>query len=344
MYNFKNDYSEGAHSSILKKLIETNLAQQSGYGEDEYSAQAKALIRQKISNPNASIYFVSGGTQTNLLVISTLLQAHEAVISAKSGHIFSHETGAIEATGHRVITVDSNDGKLQPAQIEKVLGDYSLRPHVVKPRMVYVSNSTEIGTIYQKAELKSLSDFCRSQNLRLFLDGARLGQALTAENNDLTFEDIAQYTDVFYIGGTKNGALLGEAIVFNSPQIAPDFDYVLKQKGALLAKGRVLGVQFLELFKGDLYFDLASHANKMAMKISAALQRKGHSFLTDSTTNQIFPVLPKELIEKLRQKYEFYNWSVIDEDTSAVRLITSWATDEIMVDEFIEDIETLSVR
>lgn len=344
MYNFKNDYSEGAHPSILKKLIETNLAQQSGYGEDEYSAQAKALIRQKISNPNASIYFVSGGTQTNLLVISTLLQAHEAVISAKSGHIFSHETGAIEATGHRVITVDSNDGKLQPAQIEKVLGDYSLRPHVVKPRMVYVSNSTEIGTIYQKAELESLSDFCRSQNLWLFLDGARLGQALTAENNDLTFEDIAQYTDVFYIGGTKNGALLGEAIVFNSPQIAPDFDYVLKQKGALLAKGRVLGVQFLELFKGDLYFDLASHANKMAMKISAALQRKGHSFLTDSTTNQIFPVLPKKLIEKLSQKYEFYNWSVIDEDTSAVRLITSWATDEMMVDEFIEDIETLSVR
>lgn len=338
MYNFKNDYSEGAHPNILNKLIETNIIQQLGYGEDDYSSQAKELLKQKTGNPDATIYFVSGGTQTNLLVISTLLQVHEAVISAKTGHIFAYETGAIEATGHRVITADTNDGKLKPSDIEKVLQGYSLRPHVVKPKMVYVSNSTEIGTIYHKTELEQLSEFCKSKKLLLFLDGARLGHALTAENNDLTLKDIAKLTDIFYIGGTKNGALLGEAIVFNKPYLAPEFDYVLKQKGALLAKGRLLGIQFLELFKDNLYFDLANHANKMAMKISKAVKENGYSFLTQSTTNQIFPILPKTLIEQLNKKYLFYEWTVIDETKSAIRLITSWATDEAKVDEFINDL------
>lgn len=338
MYNFKNDYSEGAHPNILNKLIETNLVQHLGYGEDDYSNQAKEILKQKIANTEASIYFVSGGTQTNLLVISTLLQVHEAVISAKTGHIYAHETGAIEATGHRVITVDTAEGKIKPTDIQKVLNDYSLRPHVVKPKMVYVSNSTEIGTIYSKTELQQLSEFCKAKNLLLFLDGARLGHALTAENNDLTLADIAQLTDVFYIGGTKNGALLGEAIVFNNPNLAPEFDYVLKQKGALLAKGRLLGIQFLELFKEDLYFDLAKHANTMAMKIANAVKTNGYSFLTQSTTNQIFPILPKKLIEKLNQKYLFYEWAVIDENKSAIRLITSWTTDESKVDEFIADL------
>jgi threonine aldolase len=338
MYNFKNDYSEGAHPNILNKLIETNLVQHLGYGDDDYSNQAKEILKQKIDNPKASIYFVSGGTQTNLLVISTLLQAHEAVISAKTGHIYANETGAIEATGHRVITVDTADGKIKTADIQKVLQDYSLRPHVVKPKMVYVSNSTEIGTIYNKVELQQLSEFCKAKSLLLFLDGARLGHALTSEKNDLTLADIAQLTDVFYIGGTKNGALLGEAIVFNNPNLAPEFDYVLKQKGALLAKGRLLGIQFLELFKEDLYFDLAKHANTMAMKIANAVKENGYSFLTQPTTNQIFPILPKKLIEKLNQKYLFYEWVVIDENKSAVRLITSWTTDERKVDEFIADL------
>lgn len=339
MYNFKNDYSEGAHPSILNKLIETNLIQHLGYGEDNYSIQAKELLKKKINNPDAAIYFVSGGTQTNLLVISTLLQIHEAVISAKTGHIYSHETGAIEATGHRVITVDTNDGKLKPSDIQKTLQEHSLRPHVVKPKMVYISNSTEIGTIYAKSELEQLSEFCKSRNLLLFLDGARLGHALAAENNDLNLSDITRLTDVFYIGGTKNGALLGEAIVFNGPDLAPEFDYVLKQKGALLAKGRLLGIQFLELFKEDLYFDLAVHANRMAMKISRAVKENGYSFLTHSTTNQIFPILPREIIDKLSRKYLFYEWAVIDENKSAIRLITSWTTDESKVDEFITDLK-----
>jgi threonine aldolase len=338
MYNLKNDYSEGAHPNILNKLIETNLVQQLGYGEDEYAVQAKKLIKQRIENPEAVIYFLSGGTQTNLIAISSLLRVHEAVISAKTGHIANNETGAIESTGHKVIAMETTDGKLTPNDVQKVLQEYSLKPHMVKPRMVYISNSTEIGTIYTKNELYQLSAYCRSQNLLLYLDGARLGHALTAQNNDLTFSDIAQLTDLFYIGATKNGGLLGEAIVFNKPDLATDFEYVLKQKGALLAKGRVLAIQFLELFKDDLYFTLASHANKMAMKMAEAVKQKGYFFLTDSTTNQIFPILPVAVIEKLAKKYLFYVWKQIDEKQSAVRLITSWATEETMVDEFINDL------
>jgi threonine aldolase len=339
MYNFKNDYSEGGHPAILTKLIETNLLQHPGYGDDDYSVQAKEILKQKLNNPDAQIHFVSGGTQTNLLVISALLQIHEAVISANTGHIFVHETGAIEAVGHRIITVDTDNGKLKPEDIQQVLQQYTLRPHVVKPRMVYISNSTEIGTIYTKTELQELSNYCKAHNLLLFMDGARLGHALTAENNDLTLVVIAQLTDVFYIGGTKNGALLGEAIVFNKPTTAPEFDYVLKQKGALLAKGRLLGIQFLELFKDDLYYDLARHANKMAMKIATAVRENGYSFLTDSTTNQIFPVLPKILVEQLTGKYVFHEWKIIDETHVAIRLVTSWATDENKVDELIEDLK-----
>ena len=339
MYSFKNDYSEGAHPNILQKLMAANLSQQAGYGEDAYSLEAKALIKQQIGNPEASVYFLSGGTQTNLIVIASLLRIHEAVISAKTGHIYANETGAIEATGHRVITVETTDGKLRVADVAQVLKEYGLRPHVVKPKMVYISNSTEIGTIYQKSELEALSTYCRSQNLYLFMDGARLGHALTAKNNDLTLADLAVLTDAFYIGGTKNGALLGEAIVFNRPTIAPEFDYALKQRGALLAKGRLLGIQFLELFKDDLYFRLATHANQMAMKIAQALEEKGYDALTKSTTNQIFPILPNDIISKLSQKYEFYVWKPIDANHSAIRLITSWATDESQVDQFISDLK-----
>ncbi|NGM71711.1 threonine aldolase family protein [Sphingobacterium sp. SGL-16] len=341
MYSFKNDYSEGAHPNILQKLIETNLIQQNGYGQDEYSIQAKELLWSKLLNPQASIFFLSAGTQSNLIVISSLLRVHEAVISAQTGHIFANETGAIEATGHRVITVDTADGKLSPDSITTVLNGYTLRPHVVKPRIVYISNSTEIGTIYQKEELEELYTFCQQHNLLLYMDGARLGHALTAANNDLTLADIASHTDVFYIGGTKNGALLGEAVVFNKPQLAEDFDYVLKQKGALLAKGRLLGIQFLELFKDDLYFKLATHANSMAQKIASAFSKRGFSFLTESTTNQIFPILPPAAIEKLARRYDFYVWKNIDDNNSAIRIITSWATPEDIVEEFIKEIDGL---
>ncbi len=338
MYNFKNDYSEGAHPRILEKLVETNLIQQLGYGEDDYSKEAKTILRNKIDNQRAVIHFLSGGTQTNLLVISFLLRVHEAVISAKTGHISANETGAIEATGHKVITVETVDGKLTPEDIIKTLNDHALAPHVVKPRIVYISNSTEIGTIYSLAELKALYLCCQQQKLLLYLDGARLGHALTAENNDLTFAAIAKYSDVFYIGGTKNGALLGEAVVFNHPDLAQDFDYAIKQKGALLAKGRMLSIQFLVLFKDDLYFELALKANSFAMRMAKAIKEKGYSFLTESTTNQIFPILPKSVINTLLLNYQFYIWKEIDHDHAAIRLITSWATDETQVNNFINDI------
>ena len=338
MYNFKNDYSEGAHPHILEKLVETNLIQQLGYGEDDYSKEAKTILRNKIDNQHAVIHFLSGGTQTNLLVISFLLRVHEAVISAKTGHISANETGAIEATGHKVITVETADGKLTPEDITKTLNDHALAPHVVKPRIVYISNSTEIGTIYSLAELKALYLCCQQQQLLLYLDGARLGHALTAENNDLTFAAIAKYSDVFYIGGTKNGALLGEAVVFNRPDLAQDFDYAIKQKGAMLAKGRVLSIQFLVLFKDDLYLELAWKANSLAMRMAKAIKDRGYSFLTDSTTNQIFRILHKSVINTLLLDYQFYIWKEIDHDHAAIRLITSWATDETQVNNFINDI------
>ena len=338
MYSFKNDYSQGAHPNILKSLTDTNFVQQTGYGEDEYSLKAKDLLKEKMENPTAEIHFVSGGTQANLLVISSILRTHEAVISAKTGHIYANEAGAIELTGHRIITVETAEGKLVPSDIQKAVNQHLQRPHVVKPKMVYISNSTEIGTIYTKSELEALSVMCKSLELFLFLDGARLGHALTAKNSDLTLADISRLTDVFYIGGTKNGALLGEAIVFNNLSLGQEFDYILKQRGALLAKGRLLGIQFLELFKDDLYFVLAERANMLAMQITEAIAQEGYTFLAESTTNQIFPILPKILIEKLEQKYSFHIWKEMDVETSTIRLITSWETDEEMVNNLIKDI------
>ncbi len=340
MHNFQNDYAEGGHPRILNKLLESNLVQQPGYGSDTYSVQAKDLLRKKLNHADAQIYFVSGGTQANLLVISSLLRVHEAVISAATGHIYTHETGAIEATGHRVISIDSIDGKLRPSDLEAVLQSHTLRPHVVKPKMVYISNSTEVGSVYTAGELRSLSDFCRVHALYLYMDGARLGQALTSPASDLSFSQLSGLVDVFYIGGTKNGALLGEAIVLNNPALAPEFDYALKQKGALLSKGRVLGIQFLELFRDDLYFDLARHANQMALKLAGAFTSAGVPFLTEPVSNQLFPILPNELISRLRIKYLFYDWKVVDTQHTAIRLITSWATEENVVDQFIADLKS----
>lgn len=336
-YSFKDDYSEGAHPNILRALCEFNLSQQSGYGKDEYSLKAAELIREMAGNKNADVYFVSGGTQANLIVLSSMLRPYESVISASTGHINVHEAGAIEATGHKIKAVETQDGKLTSLQIKDVLG-YHTDEHMVKPRVVFISNSTEIATIYLKKELETLSKFCKSNNLLLYLDGARLGSALVSERNDLTLSDIARLTDVFYIGGTKNGALLGEAIVIINDDLKKDFRFNLKQKGALLAKGRILGVQFLELFKDDLYFNLARHANSMALKLAEGIRKHGYTFLSEIYTNQIFPIFPNLLIEKLSKRYEFYVWAKVDKDNSAIRLVSSWATKENMVDSFLEDL------
>lgn len=342
MYNFKNDYAEGAHPNILERLYRSNFEQHDGYGEDPYTAKAKNVMQEKMQNPNAAIFFVSGGTQANLLVISHLLRPHEAVISAKTGHIYANEAGAIEATGHRIIPVDKTDGKLNAEDVTTVLKQFAMRPHVVKPKMVYISNPTELGNIYTQKELADLSKACKENSLYLFLDGARLAHAICAKNSNLTLADISSLTDVFYIGATKNGGLLGEAIVFSDKKTAYEFDYSLKQKGALLAKGRLLGIQFLELFTDDLYLQLADHANKMAGKIAQALKEMGCLFLADSSTNQLFPIISKEVSKKLSTNYSFFTWREMGSNQEAIRLITSWSTDEKTVDQFITDYKALT--
>lgn len=338
-FSFKNDYSEGCHSNILEALVYSNLDQQAGYGEDQYSLEAKELIKQKINNRDSAVYFVSGGTQANLIVISSVLKPYQCVVSAGTGHILNNETGAIEATGHKIISIPKEDGKLAPEDIIPVLESHRNVPHQVMPKLVYISNSTELGTIYSLKELENLSGFCKENNLYLFMDGARLGHGLTAETSDLTLEDVAALTDIFYLGGTKNGALIGEAIVINHKDLQQDFAFNIKQKGALLAKGRLLGIQFLELMKNDLYFELAKHANQQAMKMKMAMKERGVQFLSETFTNQIFPVLDHDLIEKLSGKFEFYIWKKIDERSSAIRLITSWNTDDKPINEFIEIIK-----
>lgn len=334
MYSFQNDYSEGAHPQVLNKLTETNFVQQIGYGADEYSQKAKALIKLKINNPQADVYFVSGGTQANMLVLSSLLLPHEAVISCSTGHIFTNEAGAIESTGHKIMNIDRKDGKIFPEDIQRVLNTHK-RPNHVKPKVVYISNSTELGTIYLKQELEDLYKICKQNGLLLFMDGARLGAALTADDSDLTLTDVAKLTDVFYIGGTKNGALLGEAVVFNHPGLFPDFDYSVKQKGALLAKGRLLGIQFLVLFQDNLYFELAHRSNQLAQKLARSLRQNGYDFLTAPVSNQLFPIFTNTEIQELHKNFLFHEWRKIDADHTAVRLITSWATPEKAIDEFI---------
>ena len=340
-YSFKNDYSEGAHPRILDALIKYNLTQQNGYGLDEYSLNAAKFIRDKCAAPNASVHFVSGGTQANLTVISAFLRPHESVVSALTGHIFTNESGAIEATGHKIHGVETADGKLRPQDVQNILDAHQNVPHQLKQRLVYISNSTEIGTIYSKKELQELYEFCQNKNLILFMDGARLGHALTAETSDMSLADIAKYTDAFYLGGTKNGALIGEAIVINNPALQDEFGFHLKQKGALLAKGRLLGIQFEELMRDNLYFELADHANRQAMKIKEAFEEIGCDFLAETFTNQIFPVLSAKQIDQLSEKYDFYIWKKIDSERSAIRLITSWSTTDETVAGFINELKEL---
>ena len=340
-YSFKNDYSEGAHSRVLEALLQSNLSQQNGYGYDEYSMNAEVIIKQKISNPKSKVYFVSGGTQANLIVISAFLRPHESVVSPATGHIFTNESGAIEATGHKVHGLETLEGKISPEDIQKLIDVHQNKPHQVKQKLVYISNSTELGTIYSKKELMDLYQSCQQNNLYLFVDGARLGHALTAETNDLTLEDFGKYTDAFYLGGTKNGALIGEAIIINNENLQEEFGFHLKQKGAMLAKGRLLGIQFQELLKDDLYFDLARHANQQAMRIKEAFQQADCNFLCETFTNQIFPILNQSQIDQLSANFEFYIWKKLNNEQSAIRIITSWATTEEVVTTFINEIKNL---
>ncbi|SEL69435.1 threonine aldolase family protein [Parapedobacter koreensis] len=340
-YYFRDDYSEGCHPNILKALQETALSQQIGYGNDDYSAEAKNLIKQLLPGHEADIHFVSGGTQANLIVIAAALRSYESVVSAQTGHINGHEGGAIEASGHRVEAITTIDGKLRVAQLSPLLTQLDVVGST-QPKMVYISNTTELGTVYSKAELAALSEFCRAQGWYLYLDGARLPAALTAPGNDLTLADVAELTDAFYIGGTKNGALLGEAIVITNPELKTGFKHYLKQKGAMLAKGRVLGLQFRELFRDNLIFDLAAHANARALAMVAAIESLGYTFMVPPASNQLFPVLPEPIIQELAKTYLFHRWQAVDERHTAIRLVTSWATPAAACDRFIDDLEQLT--
>lgn len=334
LYSFRNDYSEGANPEILQALEQTNLRQSCGYGTDPICEAARARIRDLCNAPEADIHFLVGGTQANALVIESLLRPYEAAICANTGHINVHEAGAVEATGHKVCPVPSPDGKLTPSMVESVLKAHSSE-HMVVPRLVYLSDTTEVGTLYTKSELTALRQLCDVHGLYLFVDGARLASALTSPENDLTLADLAALTDVFYIGGTKNGALFGEAVVMPRPH--PAFRWHMKQRGALLAKGWLLGLQFLTLFQNDLFFANGRHANQMAFRLRDGIEQLGYPFPVPSPSNQQFPVLPNPVIAKLQEMgYEFEIDGIVDEQHTRIRLVTSWATPPSAVEDFLQ--------
>lgn len=329
MIRFNCDYSEGAHPRVMQRLLDTNMEQTAGYGEDPHCEHAAALIRGECGREDVDVHFLVGGTQTNLTVIAAALRTHQGVIAADSGHVNVHESGAIEATGHKVLAQPCQDGKLTAQQVRRVVEDHfndETQEHMVQPKMVYISHPTEVGTLYTKAELEALHALCQEKGLYLFMDGARMGYGLTAPGTDVTLRDIARLCDVFYIGGTKVGALFGEALVICNNGLKEDFRYIIKQKGAMLAKGRLLGVQFEVLFEDGLYYEMGRHANEAAAVIRAACQQKGYPFLCPSPTNQQFPILPDGKLAKLAEKYAFANFGRVDAEHSAVRFCTSWCT------------------
>ncbi len=341
---FQCDYNEGAHHKILERLVATNMEQTVGYGEDAYCAQAADKIRKECGNEELAVHFLVGGTQTNVTVIDTALRSHQGVLCAVTGHINVHETGAVEACGHKVLGLPGEDGKITAKQVEEAYQAHvqcDSFEHMVQPKMVYISNPTELGTIYSKAELTELSQCCQRNGLYLFMDGARLGYGLMAPDNDLTLEDIAELCDVFYIGGTKVGALFGEAVVIRNEELKKDFRYFLKQKGGMLAKGRLLGIQFDTLFTDNLYWKLSEQAIQMAEKLREAFSKKGYSYLVPNRTNQIFVIMPDEHLEKLAEGYGYCYDHRVDEKHSAVRFCTSWATTAENVDALISAIQKL---
>ena len=329
MITFESDYTTGAHPEILKRLSDTNLEPVSGYGSDKYCESAKAKIREAVGAPDAEVEFLVGGTQTNAVVISTMLSDHEGVIAAKTGHINGHEAGAVEYTGHKVLELPHHLGKISPDELSAYLKAFYAdrnHDHMVFPGMVYISHPTEYGTLYSKAELTSISDICRSYDIPLFLDGARLGYGLMSYETDLSIKDIAELCDVFYIGGTKVGALCGEAVVFTHNSKPKRFLTSIKKRGALLAKGRLLGIQFDALFTDGLYFKISRHAIDMAERMKAMFVSHGLEFYIDSPTNQQFVILDNDRMERIRRKVNFGFWEKLGDDRTVVRFATSWST------------------
>lgn len=344
MIRFQCDYAEGAHPAILEKMMETNFEQTPGYGNDAYCESAREKIKKLCGNEDVDVHFLVGGTQTNLTVISAVLRPYQGAVAANTGHINVHETGAIEATGHKVLPIPSEDGKITAAQVKEMYSAHwndADHEHTVQPGMVYISHPTENGTLYSKEELAELYHTCNALGLPLFLDGARLGYGLMSEAGTLTLEDITELTDVFYIGGTKVGALFGEAVVISHPSLKKDFRYMIKRQGGMLAKGRLLGIQFDTLFTDNLYFEISKYADVLAMRLKETFLEKGYKLRYDSYTNQQFPIIPDEHLEQLKEKYSFGFWEKTDASHSAVRFCTSWATKEENVEELIADIRAL---
>ena len=331
MLQFRNDYSVGAHPDVLAAISATNLEGNIGYGADDYCAKCADLIRTLCKAPEADVQFCIGGTQTNFTAIAAFLRPWEGVICADTGHINGHEAGAVEATGHKLFQVKSGlDGKVTPQLLEPVM-KLCADPHMAKAALVYISDATETGGVYTLAELEVLSAYCKAHRLLLFLDGARLGSALTASDNDVTLPDLARLCDAFYIGGTKNGALMGEALVICNPALQSEFFRMKKQQGAVLAKGWLLGVQFLALLENGLYWDMARHANGLAGQLQAGLMAKGYQMLLPTTTNQIFPIVPRALLDTLNQVCTYEIWQAMEERV-VVRFVTSFATRQEEVD------------
>ena len=345
MLLFHNDYNEICHPRVLERLAALTSVQMPGYGEDACCERGVMLIRKLCENDRLAVHYLVGGTQANLTVIDAALRPHEAVISAVSAHINVHETGAVEATGHKVLALPSNDGKITAQQIEELVDAHrhdSSHEHMAKPKLVYISNSTELGTIYTLNELEQISSVCRQKDLYLFVDGARLGYALAAKDNDVTLADLARLCDVFYIGGTKVGAMFGEAVVISNPAIAEDFRYLIKQHGGMLAKGWLLGTQFEALLEDGLYFEIAAHADRMADRIRETLSQLGYPLLVSGSTNQIFPILPDALLSELKNSFTFSEEKRVDATHRAVRFCTSWATKRESVDALCDALTNLS--
>lgn len=338
MRRFDCDYMAGAHPKVMEALLRTNMELTPGYGNDTYTAEAKRLIREAIAMPDAEVFFLVGGTQTNAVAIDGLLRHHEGVLAAESGHIAVHESGAIEASGHKVLTLPHVDGKVRADDVQRYIDDFyadETYQHMVAPGMLYISQSTEFGAIYSLAELRALSDVCHSHNIPLYIDGARMGYALAAEGADFTLSDIARLADVFYIGGTKVGTLFGEALVVTNPALLRNLFPLVKQHGALLAKGRLLGIQFAELFRDGLYYEIGAHAVRLAVRLREIVRAAGYDIVIESPTNQQFVRLPNDVIDTLRQSISFDYWGPRGKDCSVVRFVTSWYTTD-------EDVEALA--
>ena len=339
MIHLNSDYTAGAHKRVLDALVQTNMEHTAGYGNDPYTAEAKELIRKAIGQPDAEVMFLVGGTQTNATAIDGILARHEGVLATESGHIAVHESGAIEASGHKVLTLPHHDGKLRAEDVERYIEEFyadETYQHMVAPGMLYISQPTEYGTLYSLRELEALSTTCHKHNIPLYIDGARMAYGLKAEGADFTLKDIARLADVFYIGGTKCGTLFGEALVITNRQLLTNLFPLVKQHGALLAKGRLLGVQFGALFGDGLYERIGEHAVRLAVRLREAMRSAGYEVVIESPTNQQFFRLPNEVIDRLHQSVSFDYWGPRGKSESVVRFVTSWATTDDDVDRLCE--------